>query len=243
MYSSQFSKALLFSALSLILIRPVGAQNPNFQSSYPYSESGQNSSPNPNLPPDYGQNKIYRGQAPNQQYGQAQGYNNPYAQNTQQKLGGTANPQQAAKVYQWFLSYDEIRRRAQMNPIEKQQADSLLARGLGFFMPGQDKLQAKQLLSSLVQRYQLAAQSLQALPLIPETKQLQEAYFHYFENACMLFSDYLRVQDNVFAVDRSGQSIAKQLIQRKLALEALEHSCKESDAQLRQYFGVAAYQY
>lgn len=153
------------------------------------------------------------------------------------------NPQQAAKVFQWFLNYDEIRRRAQMNPIEKQRADGLLARGFGLFMPGQDKLAAKQLLSELVQKYQSAAQSLQTLAPLEETKPLQEAYFQYFDSAMLLFSDYLKVQDNVFAVDNTGQSIAKQLIQRKLSLESLEHNCKELDFRTRQAFGVAPYQY
>lgn len=149
----------------------------------------------------------------------------------------------AAQVYQWFLHYDEIRRRAQMNPIEKQQADGLLARGFSLFMPGQDKIAAKQLLTNLVHKYHTATQSIKALPMLSETKQLQMAYYQYFENAMNLFSDYLRVQDNVFAVDASGQAIAKQLIQRKVALETLEQNCKNLDAQLRQKYGVAAYQY
>lgn len=154
-----------------------------------------------------------------------------------------ANPQQAAKVYRWFLNYDEIRRRAQMNPIERQQADGMLARGLGLFMPGQDKMAARMLLSSLVARYQTATRSIQALAPLPETRQLQELYFQYFDTAMRLFSDYLVVQENVFAVDNGGQSVAKQLLQRKVALENLEKSCKNLDAQMRLKYGVAPYQY
>lgn len=153
------------------------------------------------------------------------------------------SPQQAARVYQWFLNYDEIRRRAQMNPIEKQQADGLLARGLGILMPGQDKQGAKQLLSMLTLRYQAATQSLQSLAVLPETRILQSSYYDYFNSAAHLFSDYLRVQENVFAVDNSGQSIAKQLIQRKMMLENLEQSCKSLDDQMRRSFGIPAYQY
>ncbi|MBX9573258.1 MAG: hypothetical protein K2X77_30445 [Candidatus Obscuribacterales bacterium] len=162
-----------------------------------------------------------------------------------QGLQGQKKPsaQQAAQVFHWFVQYDEIRRRAQMNPIERQQADGLLARGFSLFMPGQDKVAAKQLLTNLVNKYHGATQAMKALPVVPETKQLQIAYYQYFENAMNLFSDYLRVQDNIFAVDATGQSIAKQLLQRKLALEALEHNCKNLDTQMRQHFGVAAYQY
>lgn len=153
------------------------------------------------------------------------------------------SPQEGAKIYQWFINYDEIRRRAQMNPIEKQQADGLLSRGFGLFMPGQDKAAAKQLLGGLVQRYQMALHSLQGLQPLPETRQLQDYYYQYFDTARRLFSDYMVVQDNVFAVDNSGQSVAKQLIQRKLELESLERSCKDLDAQMRQAYGIAAYQY
>lgn len=130
-----------------------------------------------------------------------------------------------------------------MNPIEKQQADGLLARGLGLFMPGQDKMAAKQLLGGLVMRYQTATQALQRLAIVPETRQLQEQYYQYFGTAMHLFSDYLVVQDNVFAVDNTGRSVAQQLIQRKLALENLERSCKDLDAQMRQMYGVAPFQY
>ena len=171
------------------------------------------------------------------------GFQQPMNQPMNQGSAIKVNPQQAAKVYQWFLKYDEIRRRAQMDPIEKQRADGLLARGFGLFMPGQDKVAAKQLLGGLVQKYQVASQSLQAMPPLKETQQLHEMYFQYFDTAMHLFSDYMKVQDNVFAVDNTGQSIAKQLIQRKMALENLEHACKDLDYRMRQSYGVAPYQF
>lgn len=180
--------------------------------------------------------------APQRYPGGGQNYA-PQQQATQAVMQQKVSPQTAAQIYQWFLKYDEIRRRAQMNPIEKQQADALLAKGLGLFMPGQDKLAARQLLSGLVLRYQTAAQALRSLPVLNETKQLHEAYFKYFDSAMQLFSDYLKVQDNVFAVDNTGQSIAKQLIQRKAMLEGIEHYCKDLDAQMRNAYGVPAYQY
>ena len=187
------------------------------------------------------QGQQYQGQPYQGQPYQGQPYQGqPYQSAPARKA---VSPQQAAKVYRWFLSYDEVRHRAQMNPIEKQQADGLLARGLGLFMPGQDKMAAKQLLGALVVRYQTATQALQGIALVPETRQLQELYYQYFDTSMHLFSDYLVVQDNVFAVDASGQSVAKQLIQRKLALENLERSCKDLDGQVRQMYGVAPYQY
>lgn len=160
-----------------------------------------------------------------------------------QAASRSLNPKQAAKIYSWFLRYDEIRRRAQMNPIEKQQSDSLLSRKLSLFMPGQDKVAAKEILTNLARRYQQAAAELQALPMVSETVPLQRLYFQYFDTAMRLFSDYLRVQDNLLAVDESGQPIAAQLLQRKVALENLERACKDLDAQTRAAYGVSAYVY
>lgn len=166
-----------------------------------------------------------------------------YGYAPQPSIAAKPNPQAAAKVFQWFLKYDEIRRRSQMNPIEKQQADALLARGFGLFMPAQDKAAARQLLGDLINRYNLATQSLRALPALPETKVLKDEYLGYFENAKQLFIDYLKVQDNLFVVDNNGQSIAKQLIQRKMLLENIERSSKDIDYQMRQAYGIAPYQY
>ncbi len=242
-----------------------GAYAPQ-QSGYPSPQGNFQQGGYPNqqasFQPQQGSYPMQQASYPNQQgaYQSQSGYpqqggfpqqgNHGSAQGQQGFPGGakgmqksSASPQQAAKVYQWFLKYDEIRRRAQMNPIEKQQADGLLARGLSLFMPGQDKLAGKQLLSGLVIRYQTATQSMQSLQVLPETKKLQEAYYQYFETAMRLFQDYLKVQDNLFAVDNTGQSIAKQLIQRKAELENLEHMCKELDAQTRSAYGVAAYQF
>lgn len=254
----QISISIIVGCLGLC---PLASQaQPDFGQSAPYGSPTPQQYGTPNMmPPDVNQAPYQQQSSPTGQFGHqyqggggyapAQGYPNggqyfppqqqPAPAPTQQKV----SPQTAAKVYQWFLKYDEIRRRAQMNPIEKQQADALLAKGLGLFMPGQDKLVARQLLSGLVMRYQNAAQSLQTLPVQNETKQLQEAYFNYFESAMRLFGDYLKVQDNVFAVDNTGQSIAKQLIQRKAQLENLERYCKDLDGQMRGAFGVQPYQY
>ena len=255
-----FSISISIIVASLGLCPLVAQAQPDFGQVNPYGAASPQQYGNPNMmPPDVNHAPYPQQGAPTGQYGQQHQGGGGYAAPQAYPYGGPCcapsqpsqapvmqqkvSPQTAAKVYQWFLKYDEIRRRAQMNPIEKQQADVLLAKGLGLFMPGQDKLAARQLLSGLVMRYQTAAQSLQALPVQNETKPLQEAYFNYFDSAMRLFADYLKVQDNVFAVDNTGQSIAKQLIQRKTQVENLERYCKDLDAQMRGAFGVQAYQY
>jgi hypothetical protein len=144
----------------------------------------------------------------------------------------------------WFLAYDNIRRQAQMNPQEKQRADTLLSQGLSIVIPGQEKADSQALLSSLVNRYQVAAEAIKQLQYYPETGDLHKGYYQYFSDASQLFSDYLKVQDNLFAVDdQTGKPLASQLMDRKEKLEQLERRNKYLDTQLRNQLGMAPYQY
>lgn len=144
-------------------------------------------------------------------------------------------------VAQWFSKYDQIRHAAQMSPAERQRADNLMSKGLSILVPGDEKQATKTLLISLVSRYQRACQQLRTLPQLGATSNLHQEYYQYFATAGGLFSDYARVQDNVFAKDPTGQPIAAGLLQRKQMLEALEHQCKQVDSQTRTQFGVAPY--
>lgn len=244
---------------------PQGYQPPGYQQGYPgqqqgypagqqpypnqsgYPPQGYNNYPPQQYPPQapyntqqmpFGNQPMYRGQ-PGPGFSSPAGFTNDASAAAPVK----ATPQQQAKVFQWFQKYDDVRRRAQMNPVEKQQADSILGKGLSILMPGPEKLAAKDILARLVTRYDNATKALEALPSTNETKRLQQGYYQYFSNARALFSDYLRVQDNLMAKDANGQPIMAQLMQRKQGLEQLERACKDADAQSRAAFGVPAYQY
>lgn len=155
--------------------------------------------------------------------------------------GQSASP---ARVRDWFSRYDQIRRQAQMTPQERQRADTLLSRGMAILMPGPDKDDARQILTMLVDKYQTATQAMKQLPLIPETQDLHRGYYQYFNNARQLFTDYLRVQDNIFVTDAStGKPIAGQLLQRKAMLEQLNQQIQKLDEQLRSQLGIPPYRY
>ena len=158
----------------------------------------------------------------------------------------TGKSQQASpgRVSQWFNRYDQIRRQAQMNPAERQQADYLLSRGMAILVPGNEKVAARAILIKLVENYEQATLAMKQLPLIPETSELHRGYYQYFNNARLLFSDYLRVQDNLFVTDAStGKPVAAQLIQRKQMLEQLNQQVQNLDQQLRSRHGIPAYRY
>lgn len=148
-----------------------------------------------------------------------------------------ANP----KVTDWFCKYTEIRHRAQMSPQEKEKSGQLMMQGV--IGAEEDKAAADVLLKKMVDRYTKALAEMDALTTPPETKKLHVGYKQYFTDARSIFSDYLKVQRNLFATDANGNAIMGGLPQRKAALEALDASNKELDAQLRKKYGVPAYPY
>lgn len=153
-------------------------------------------------------------------------------------------PQQGSAVAQWFAKYDQIRRQAQMSPQERQQADYFLSKITAIFVPGQEKLEAKNLLTRMVSRYRQASLAMKQLPVMQETSQLQQGFYRYFVTAGNLFIDYLKVQENLLATDaQTGQPIAAQLLQRKQALEELNLSIQSLDEQSRSKFGISPYRY
>ncbi len=147
-------------------------------------------------------------------------------------------------IKNWFNSYDQIRRQAQLSPSERQKADEIMGKGLSIFMPGADKALAQNLLADLVKRYDTAVQEISKLQVIPATEQLHRAYCQYFVDARRLFSDYLKLQDDLLATDpNTGQPVASGLVERKENLASLDQNNKLLDERLRQQYGIPAYQY
>ena len=166
---------------------------------------------------------------------------NAQAANSAATAGAAATS--PAVLKDWFSQYDEIRREAQMNPVDKQQADSMLSKGLAMFVPGPEKIEIQALLQKLQLKNSIAANKLKKLNLYPETKGLHFGYYQYFNDSQTLFGDYLKVQDNLMAKDAQGNSVMGQLMGRKAALEQLDIKNKALDGQLRQQYGIAPYHY
>lgn len=153
-------------------------------------------------------------------------------------------PNRTLAVAQWFKSFDQIRRQAQMSPSERSQADRLLTRGISPFTPEDEKQEATNLLTRLVARYKQAQASMRQLPLIPESQRLHRGYYQYFNTAGSLFSDYLTLQGNLFAKDpASGRPLASMLLERKQHLEELNNLIHTLDDQTRDQFNIPPYQY
>jgi hypothetical protein len=149
-------------------------------------------------------------------------------------------------IQEWFQRYDQVRRQSQMSPSEKQRADGLMSKGmtgLGAMLAGDEKAATQSLLNKLVGKYQAAAEQMKQLPLYPETERLHRGYYQYFSDARALFSSYLKVQNNLFAMDETGKPVAGSLMARKQNLETLDMNNKALDEQLRQQFNIPPYRY
>lgn len=166
-----------------------------------------------------------------------------YMGDTAASPGAGAHQTNSKEIQDWFAKYDNVRRQAQMNPAERARADGMMSKGLSVIMPGAEKTEMQAFLTKLVARNNNAANELKGLPLYKETEQLHRGYYKYFTTARDLFNDYIKVQDNLFAVDASGSPIAKNLVVRKQELEQIDQMNKALDAQLRQKFGIAPYHY
>jgi hypothetical protein len=157
-------------------------------------------------------------------------------------MGVQATP--IAQIKDWFNKYDAIRRQAQMNPQQRAKADAMLSKGLAIVMPGPEKQESAGLFQLLEQKNANADAQLKNLRLYPETEQLHRGYHQYFNETASLFADYLRVQNNLMTTDpKTGKPLMGSLISRKKMLEDLDINNKNLDADLRNRFRIAPYQY
>jgi hypothetical protein len=156
-------------------------------------------------------------------------------------MGAAAMAAGNPKVTDWFTKYSEIRHRAQMTPAEKEKSGQMMVQGV--LGSDEDKAASQALLKKMVERYTKALSEMDALTPPAETKKLHLGYKQYFGDARSIFSDYLKVQGNLFATDSNGNSIMGQIQQRKAALEALDVTNKDLDAQLRKKYSIPAYPY
>ncbi|MBZ0189323.1 MAG: hypothetical protein K8F91_23970 [Candidatus Obscuribacterales bacterium] len=147
------------------------------------------------------------------------------------------------QLAEWFQCYDQIRRQAQLSPADKAKANALLSKGISLIVPGAEKEVTRKLLAGLVTRYNRAAEQMKLLPLYPETEQLHRGYYQYFNTAGMLFTDYLKVQNNILVPDATGAPLAGSLMPRKQNLEQLENNIKALDTSLRNKMNIAPYKY
>lgn len=139
---------------------------------------------------------------------------------------------QRERVQQWFAAFDQIREQAKMSPMEKASAIRIWATSFATTSES-DKEDARQLLTSMVQRYTRASEQIQELPQIPETRQLQAGYAGFFAHAKSEFEGY------VVALDRQSTKAAlSKMADGRQQLASVDVRNKNLDRRLREQFGI-----
>jgi hypothetical protein len=137
------------------------------------------------------------------------------------------------KIRSWFCEYDKIRRRAKMTFIEKIQFRHLMGLALSplaFWTSDGDDL-----LKKMIDRYGVAADSMEKLQFPDEVADLHNGYMRYFKEARRLF-------DDVFKSAKNGPATRRKLLptftEKKRELENLDQENKRLDARLRKQYDI-----
>ena len=147
-------------------------------------------------------------------------------------LAETSNQEsgkQDQAVVDWFKTYDQIRRDAEMPLSEKLKYGS----GLNKALKSGGKLSEsnKAFIQKMVSKYATASSAMKALNTIPETKELQEGYTEYFTEMERTFADCLKSEELTEA-QRSDKAAAKE------KLETLNQKIKKIDSSLRKQYDI-----
>lgn len=139
------------------------------------------------------------------------------------------------RVIAWFTAYDRIRREAQMTPDERHRAHALMSDVLTGNLS--DKQAGRVLLAKMAGRYVRASAQLRALPMVPQTADLQKGYEKYFDTGRRVFDKYLNALDS-----SAPQNALLEAQQDKYQMGVLDITNKVLDRKLRKEFAIQPYQ-
>jgi hypothetical protein len=148
----------------------------------------------------------------------------------------TSDSEQKEAVINWFKKYDQIRRDAELNMLEKFQTMSFLDKNLD--QAAVLRKRDKELVERMSARYATADEAMRNLPSVAATKELQDGYTDYFGQVHKIFTQYLKNPG-------AGESpySPSTMRERRSALEELDFNNKKLDSELRQKFGIARHRH
>ncbi len=143
-------------------------------------------------------------------------------------LSGEKHQTRKPSVSEWFEQYDQIRRDAEMSLGEKLQSRSVVEKGLNPGAKSEKKNGA--LATHLISKYETAVSAMKKLPVLPETRELQEGYTQYFIKMQQVFVECHKV--------RKAPATKQSLLSEKKKLEDLDKKNKKLDDELRKHYGI-----
>ncbi len=142
-------------------------------------------------------------------------------------------------VDRWFAQYDDIRRKYESTPDERQYFDQLMNKPPGSGLSEGDQ----KFLEDMAGRYAEAFNQIKELDAMSETQQIHRGYAIFATQQSNLCLDCMRVLSDPKAVDKAGRPIAGTLADKRRVLYQLEKTNRLMDMRTRQTFNVGRNQY
>jgi hypothetical protein len=165
----------------------------------------------------------------------------PYGQNERPHVDKEGNQKEEAPLpavndlEKWFSQYDEIRRKYENTPQERQYFESLASRQPGSGLSQDDQ----KFLLDMADRYAEAFNQMREVESCSETMHLHRSYAMFLCEQSNIFNDYIRVLGELDARDKRGRPLAPQMAERRRTVYGMERNNHLLDVRTRRAFDVS----
>ncbi len=144
-------------------------------------------------------------------------------------------PKEENDVQKWFDQYDDIRRKYESTPEERQYFESLASRPPGSGLNDDER----KWLEDMAKRYSEAFNQMKEVEGISETIHLHRAYGSFLAQQSNLYMDYLRILGEPNPRDmRTGRPLTDGMTDKRRSLYMLEKNQRVLDFRTRQTFHI-----
>lgn len=145
-------------------------------------------------------------------------------------------PKAENDLEKWFSQYDEIRRKYENTPDERQYFESLASKPPGSGLSDDER----KFLQDLAGRYNEAFNQMKEVEGCSETQHLHRAYGMFLAQQSQVYADYIRILGEPKAVDmRTGRPLTAGMTDKRRYLYQLEKNNKLMDFRTRQTFNIS----
>lgn len=144
-------------------------------------------------------------------------------------------PRAENDLEKWFSQYDEIRKKYESTPEERQYFESLASKPPGSGLSDDDR----KFLEDMAGRYNEAFNQMREVEGCSETMHLHRAYGSFLAQQSNVYNDYIRILGEPNAVDmKTGRPLTAGMTDKRRYLYQLEKSNKLMDFRTRQTYHI-----
>ncbi|MBX9952581.1 MAG: hypothetical protein K2Y39_25635 [Candidatus Obscuribacterales bacterium] len=144
-------------------------------------------------------------------------------------------PKAESDLEKWFSQYDEIRRKYESTPEERQYFEQLANRPPGSGLSDDDR----KFLEDMAQRYAEAFNQMKEVEGLTETQHLHRGYAIFVSQQATMCMDYIRILSDPNARDKTGRPLAGGMTDKRRSLYQLEKNNRLLDFRTRQTFNIS----